>query len=182
MNYFTVYFPYPLNANWELKGDQIIFARWIACIFPNKYFNAIMYKPSARGMVLIEIDREFKEHKVLLGEHKWQEFLKQPTSEEMPCATQIFYSTYSNHRGAQKDGWLTIHVQDSWFDEWSPSNRIIKNPYPATHWCAPPPEDRTNKPMCRPLPVASFPPPPKAPRPGTNLLVQPFPTPHLLSL
>lgn len=65
-NYFTVYFPYPLNANWELKGtlfdssilrslimtsiapqaDQKTFARWIACILPIQYCSAIMYKPS----------------------------------------------------------------------------------------------------------------------------------------
>ena len=38
-------------------------------------------------------------------------------------------------------------------------------PYPTTHWCPVPPEDKTNKPLCRPLPVKVKPPPPKAPAP-----------------
>ena len=42
---------------------------------------------------------------------------------------------------------------------------VIHKPYPTTHWCPVPPEDKTNKPFCRPLPVKVKPPPPKAPAP-----------------
>ncbi|KAJ4473907.1 hypothetical protein C8R41DRAFT_848519 [Lentinula lateritia] len=167
--YFTISFPYPLNANWELKADQITFSRWIACCIKKEYLIAIMYKPTARGMVIIEVDRAFPddEHRTLLGEHRWSEFLKRPSEEERRCCSKIFYSVYNDHRGAQKDGWKTINVLEKWFDpaQWSPNNSIIKSPYPSTHWCASPAEDRTNKKMCRPLPVAMFPPPPKPVRP-----------------
>ncbi|KAJ3871583.1 hypothetical protein F5051DRAFT_423170 [Lentinula edodes] len=167
--YFTISFPYPLNANWELKADQITFSRWIACCIKKEYLIAIMYKPTARGMVIIEVDRAFPddEHRTLLGEHRWSEFLKRPSEEERRCCSKVFYSVYNDHRGAQKDGWKTINVLEKWFDpaQWSPNNPIIKSPYPSTHWCASPAEDRTNKKMCRPLPVAMFPPPPKPVRP-----------------
>ncbi|KAJ3995659.1 hypothetical protein F5050DRAFT_257901 [Lentinula boryana] len=172
--YFTICFPYPLNASWELKADQISFARWIVSCIKKEYFIAIMYKPTARGMVIIEVDRAFKdEHRTLLGEHRWIEFLKQPSDEERSCCSQIFHSVYTDHRGAQKDGWKTINVRDEWFDS-RQSLSDFKHPYPLTHWCALPPEDMTSKRMCRPLPIASFPPPVKPVRPvvGSNAWVQ----------
>ncbi|KAF9075468.1 hypothetical protein BDP27DRAFT_1415252 [Rhodocollybia butyracea] len=173
-NYFVVCFPYPLNANWELDADAITFARWIACCIKQEFFTAILWKPSARGMVLIEIDRTFTDHKILLGEHRWAEFLQKPNKEEKPCSTQIFYSNYSNHRAAQKEGWKTISVQDKWFNDWSINNSIVKQPYPLTHWCQVPVEDATNKKMCRMLPVAFFTPPAKAAKPvvGSKAWVQ----------
>ncbi|KAJ7119354.1 hypothetical protein C8R43DRAFT_86222 [Mycena crocata] len=158
--YFTVVQPYPLNANWELPHDYITFGRWIAgCIGPDPFF-ALFYKPSARGQVLIEVNRNYPHPERLLGEHRWSEFLKKPTEEEAGRVSQIFYCVYSTGRQAQKDGWKRINVADSWFKNWSPVNPIIQNPYPTTSWCPPPPEDRTNKSMCRPLPVSVKPPPP----------------------
>ncbi|KIK60934.1 hypothetical protein GYMLUDRAFT_73705 [Collybiopsis luxurians FD-317 M1] len=177
--YFTAVSPYPLNANWEVKADQITFSRWIASFIPKATLIAIMYKPTARGMVLIEVDRAFTEHHILLGMHEWSKFLKRPTAEEAHRTTQIYYSTYNNHRAAQKDGWKTIHVVDSWFDGWPPRNSPIRNPYPKTAWCDLPPEDKTNKNMCRPLPVAYFPPPEKAAKPvvGSGAWVDSLNTP-----
>ncbi|KAJ7142213.1 hypothetical protein C8R44DRAFT_657986 [Mycena epipterygia] len=158
--YFTVVQPYPLNANWELPHDYITFGRWIAgCIGPEPFF-ALFYKPSARGQVLLEINRDYPYPERLLGEHRWSEFLKNPSVEEAGRVSQIFYCVYSTGRQAQKDGWKRINVADSWFKNWSPMNPIIQNPYPPTSWCPLPPEDRTNKPMCRPLPVSVKPPPP----------------------
>ncbi|KAJ7119370.1 hypothetical protein C8R43DRAFT_1137074 [Mycena crocata] len=152
--------PYPLNANWELPHDYITFGRWIAgCIGPDPFF-ALFYKPSARGQVLIEVNRNYPHPERLLGEHRWSEFLKRPTEEEAGRVSQIFYRVYSTGRQAQKDGWKRINVADSWFKNWSPVNPVIQNPYPTTSWCPLPPEDRTNKPMCRPLPVSVKPPPP----------------------
>ncbi|KAF7304433.1 hypothetical protein HMN09_00845500 [Mycena chlorophos] len=161
--YFTVVQPYPLNANWELPHDYITCGRWVAsCLGSDAPFFALFYKPSARGQVLLEINRDYAYPEKLLGEHRWSEFLRKPSEEEKGRVTQIFYSTYSNGRAAQKDGWKRINVADSWFKNWSPKNAVISNPYPVTRWCPLPPEDKTNKPMCRPLPVALKPPPPTA--------------------
>ncbi|KAF8145766.1 hypothetical protein K438DRAFT_1991536 [Mycena galopus ATCC 62051] len=161
--YFTVVQPYPLNANWELPHDYITCGRWIAgCIGPAPFF-AIFYKPSARGQIILEVNRDYPQPERLLGEHRWSEFLKKPNAEEAGRVSQIFYCTYSTGRQAQKDGWKRINVADSWFKNWNPVNPVIMNPYPPTVWCPLPPEDKTNKPMCRPLPVAvKAPPAPKA--------------------
>jgi hypothetical protein len=43
--YFTVYQPYPLNANWEIDDDYITFSRWIACCIGNAPLHALHYKP-----------------------------------------------------------------------------------------------------------------------------------------
>lgn len=43
---------------------------------------------------------------------------------------------------------------------------IIKHPYPKTYRCEVPPEDKTREPLCRPLPVETFPRPPPV-RPPT---------------
>ncbi|KAF7311470.1 Glycoside hydrolase family 79 protein [Mycena kentingensis (nom. inval.)] len=158
--YYTVVQPYPLNANWELSNDYITCGRWVAsCLGSPSPFFAIFYKPSARGQILLEINRDYASPERLLGEHRWSEFLRNPTPEETGRVTQIFYSTYSNGRAAQKDGWKRINVADSWFKSWAPENRVMSYPYPPTQWCPLPPEDKTNKPMCRPLPVSLKPPP-----------------------
>lgn len=56
---------------------------------------------------------------------------------------------------------------------------VIVFPYPATAWCGIPPEDKTNKPLCRPLPVATKPPPPAKVRPpGTLYRLFPYECAH----
>ncbi|KAL0955488.1 hypothetical protein HGRIS_001728 [Hohenbuehelia grisea] len=167
--YLVVHKPYPLNAHWELPQDRITFARWIACVIGHGdlgKFIAFYHKPRARSMVLIEIDRMYDHFDRLLGQHAWAEFLQQPTDEENDKVSQVFYSTYVSMRAAQKEGWKRITVEDPWFtaDSWSPKNSLMKFPYPQTHWCQPPKEDQTNKPVCRPLPV-SVKPPPERPAP-----------------
>ncbi|GLB37881.1 hypothetical protein LshimejAT787_0409320 [Lyophyllum shimeji] len=158
--YFTVYQPYPLNANWELPQDYITFSRWIAACIGTDPIHALHYKPSARGMVLIEVDKRYPHNERLLGEHRWSEMLKNPTDEEGGRVTQIFHCLYTTGREAQKDGWKRIHVEAAWFKDWTPTTDF-QDPYPTTYWCPTPPEDKTNKPLCRPLPVAVKPPPPK---------------------
>ncbi|KAL1738195.1 hypothetical protein HDZ31DRAFT_70273 [Schizophyllum fasciatum] len=118
-------------------------------------------------MVLIEISIECQEiGSRLLGEHRWSEMLRKPSDDEKERTTQIFYSIYHTLREAQKDGWKQISVLSRWFDDFRPINAIITHPYPPTHWCHVPHEDKTNKPICRPLPVKEKPPPPQpAPRP-----------------
>lgn len=58
-------------------------------------------------MVLIEVDKKYPHNERLLGEHKWKEFLKNPTDEEKDRVTQIFHSLYTTGREAQKDGTVT---------------------------------------------------------------------------
>ncbi|KAJ8072787.1 hypothetical protein PM082_016346 [Marasmius tenuissimus] len=179
--YFTINQSYPLNANWEMRADQISCARWIAEIIGPQNLYALMYKPSARGMVLIEVDRNFQEHQLLLGQHQWQEILVSPSAEQKERYSQIFHSTYSSNRNAQKDGWKRLHVEDKWFKGWKRhSGKEFRIPYPATHWCATPPEDRTDKPMCRPLPTAVLPPPvvPAPPVVGSSQWLQERSTPN----
>ncbi|KAJ6579949.1 hypothetical protein DFH09DRAFT_1076855 [Mycena vulgaris] len=135
--YFTVVQPYPLNANLGIT--------------PRLYHIWTLDR---------WLHRDYPHPERLLGEHRWSEFLRKPSVEEAGRVSQIFYCVYSTGRQAQKDGWKRINVSDSWFKNWSPENPIIQNPYPATSWCPLPAEDRTNKPMCRPLPVRVKPPPP----------------------
>ncbi|KAL4260373.1 hypothetical protein AB1N83_009377 [Pleurotus pulmonarius] len=162
--YLAVYQPYPLNAHFELPADCRQFASWFACCVGAEdllKFLAFFYKPKARGIILVEMDRSYKHFERLLGEHMWAKFLKNPTSEEKPRMTRVYYSTYPSGRDAQKDGWKRINVEDDWFKAWSPKNPIVHFPYPQTSWCQVPPEDKTNKPICRPLPTAVVPAPAK---------------------
>lgn len=55
-------------------------------------------------MMLLEVSKAFEDHASLLGEHRWSEFLKDPTDEEKGRTTQVFYSFYVRGREAQKDG------------------------------------------------------------------------------
>ncbi|TRM68818.1 hypothetical protein BD626DRAFT_579596 [Schizophyllum amplum] len=161
--FLAIYKPYPANADMELVEDQIKLTRWIASIVPNQFLIALHYKPKARGIVIIEISIECQEIGVLLlGEHRWSEFLRKPKEEELEGTSQVFYSIYSTLREVRKDGWKQILVRGDWFKEgeFRPINPIIVHPYPPTHWCPPLQEDKTNKPICRPLPVQKKPPPP----------------------
>ncbi|KAH8103490.1 hypothetical protein BXZ70DRAFT_734076 [Cristinia sonorae] len=158
--YLTVVSPYPLHANMELLGDLKQTVYWIAsCIGPDPLF-AVFHKPSAPNMIIIEVARSFDKWETLLGEHKWADFLRLPTHEERDKVSQIFYCKFSTGREVQKHGWLRKDVESAWFQSWTPKNRIIKQPYPSTSYCPTPSEDMTNAPLCRPLPVKSFPPPP----------------------
>ncbi|KAL1703951.1 hypothetical protein EV121DRAFT_270781 [Schizophyllum commune] len=157
--FLAVYQTYPANADMELEDDQIRLARWIASIIPADYLVAIHYKPKARGMTLIEILNECRDiGKVLLGEHRWAEMLREPTEDEKERTSRIYYSIYSTTREAQKDGWKQISVLSRWFDErYFRPDEFCTQPYPTPHYCGLPPEDKTNKPICRPLPVAEKP-------------------------
>lgn len=55
-------------------------------------------------MVLLEIDKKYPHNDRLLGEHRWSEFLKNPSKEEAGKVTQIFHCLYKTGREAQKDG------------------------------------------------------------------------------
>lgn len=122
--YLAVYQPYPLNAHFDLPADCHQFASWFACCVGEDdlpKFLAFFYKPKvrardrlllslirrhgqAKGIILVEMDRSYKHFERLLGEHTWAKFLKNPTSEEKPRMTRVYYSTYASGREAQKDG------------------------------------------------------------------------------
>ncbi|KAF9474822.1 hypothetical protein BDN70DRAFT_295526 [Pholiota conissans] len=164
--FFTVYNPYPLNPDWHEENDQIEAAKWVAeCIGPNHLW-AIHEKPRAGNMILLEISKDFNDHGLLLGEHRWSDFLKNPTPEEENKVTQVFHSFYARGRDAQKDGWKVIAVNARWLYKWVPGKGKIVHPYPETYWCATPVENKTNKPLCRPLPSQQVTPPPRTPAPG----------------
>jgi len=55
-------------------------------------------------MILLEISKAFVDHQVLLGEHRWSDFLKNADAEQKGRTTQVFHSIYPTIREAQKDG------------------------------------------------------------------------------
>lgn len=54
-------------------------------------------------MIIVEIDYQFPT-RLLLGEHRWGEFMKTPDKLEKSRVSQIFHSFYSSGRAVQKDG------------------------------------------------------------------------------
>jgi hypothetical protein len=125
-DYLTLYQPYPLNAHWELAADKIQFARWIACCIGTQPFYAFFYKPKvgfitlipagtdrsvtqAGGMVILEIERRFPGIDNLLGEHRWNDFLRNPTAEERNKTSQVFYCLHKSDREVQKDGTPSLY-------------------------------------------------------------------------
>jgi len=55
-------------------------------------------------MVILEIEKSYKGFDSLLGEHRWNEFLSNPSDEERNCVSQVFYCLYKTDREVQKDG------------------------------------------------------------------------------
>lgn len=57
-------------------------------------------------MVIIEVNRHYAHFDRILGEHRWSEFLQNPTKEENGRVTKVFYCTYNTGRIVQKNGAL----------------------------------------------------------------------------
>ncbi|KAK7691957.1 hypothetical protein QCA50_005362 [Cerrena zonata] len=165
--FLTVVFPYPAHVDVEKVEEQKALSRWIACCIGTDALLAFYHKPASPTMIIIEVLRSFKQWGSLLGLHKWSEFLKNPTNAEKQYETKIFYCVLSSGRQVQKHGWRRVDVKEAWFTRWDRENDPrIKHPYPPTSYCGTPPDpDKTNKSLCRPLPVADFPPPSAAPLP-----------------
>ncbi|KAK0198788.1 hypothetical protein F5146DRAFT_1020976 [Armillaria mellea] len=154
-DYFTVSKPYPLHFEWDQDKDIIKHVRWIAaCIDSQEQFYAFHYKPSAPSMIIIEIEKNCsKKKETLLGEHRWKEFLLTPSEEEREFISQIFPCLHSAPLELRNDGWHRVSIRGVWFKGWSPARcKDMMYPYPTTHHCNPPIEDRTNRALCRPLP------------------------------
>ncbi|TFK71069.1 hypothetical protein BDN72DRAFT_765610 [Pluteus cervinus] len=168
--YMTIYQPFPFGGNWELESDYIQLLYWLACCTGKDALFAVLHRPKVRSkfylrlssasMVIIEVDKDFPDFNVLLGEHRWNQFLRNPTEDEAGRTSKIYYSTYSTSMEAKKDGWKRIHVESCFFDKWAPVNRLVAHPYPKSGYCDVPPENVTTKRLCRPLPMTF------QPRPG----------------
>ena len=61
----------------------------------------------ARDSVIIEVNRDYLHVDRILGEHRWSEFLRNPSRDEKDRATQVFYCTYHTGRMVQKNGKLS---------------------------------------------------------------------------
>ena len=55
-------------------------------------------------MVILEISKDYKDIDRLLGEHRWKDFLRNPTDEESIRVSQVFYCLYKSGRDVQKNG------------------------------------------------------------------------------
>ncbi|KAI0311919.1 hypothetical protein OF83DRAFT_1148721 [Amylostereum chailletii] len=163
--YLVVVNPYPLRANMELEKDRQDFALWLACCTGKEPLCALFHKPASPSMIIIEVDRDFDNFPGLLGEHKWADFLRQPTEEQAGQSSKIFYCVWNTGRKVEKNGWKRVFIKESWFQGWHPNNHVIRYLYPETSYCDLPIEEKTANPLCRPLPVKYFPPPSKAPAP-----------------
>ncbi|OCH93537.1 hypothetical protein OBBRIDRAFT_790242 [Obba rivulosa] len=160
--YLSVVHPYPAHANMEFDKDRKTCAFWISCCIGRENLLSLYHKPSSPNLVIIEVRREYPDFDNILGEHRWSEFLKNPSSDDKKRVSQVFYCTLSTGRQVQKNGWKNIVVEEHWFQltQWATIRNLVKSSYPRTHYCAQPPEDKTRYSLCRPLPVVSFPPPP----------------------
>ena len=95
-------------------------------------------------MVIVEVNRDLYDFAAVLDEHKWKEFLKQPSSDEAIRESKVFYCQLSDGRKVQKSGerigycicqigfigshypgWKRVAVQESWFRDWSPFNPYV---------------------------------------------------------
>lgn len=80
----------------------------------------------------MEIDKR-KKPDALLAEHRWHEVLKKPTPEDEHRVSRVYYSIYNHAREAQKDGWKSVHLDSSWFDDqtteefmaWAEEERLV---------------------------------------------------------
>jgi hypothetical protein len=72
-------------------------------------------------MVIIEVKRDFDGFDRLLGEHKWNEFLRNPSKEEREKVTRVYYCVYNSGRQVQKNG---AFVVASWFSQ--PIHHLVK--------------------------------------------------------
>jgi hypothetical protein len=61
-------------------------------------------------MVIIEVDRSYPHFDRILGEHRWSEFLQNPTQDEKDRVTRVFYCTYNSGRIVQKNGQFFLSV------------------------------------------------------------------------
>ena len=62
-----------------------------------------MGPPQSPGALIMEIDESLPSFRVLLGLHKWSEFLKDPKGQQ-DTVSKVYYCTYNSDRVVQKNG------------------------------------------------------------------------------
>ncbi|CAG8674210.1 14654_t:CDS:10, partial [Acaulospora colombiana] len=158
-SYFTIVTPYPLNADMEVPGDVLRLAQWLA---------EVTGDPNSPRIVIIEVDRSFKDVRRLLGQHFWageKGFLINPPPDIASFNySAIFYCHYTTGRMVQKHGWKRIDFMNKMFGE--AKNR-------ANQHINVPSFEPTAIDLCRNLPTALFQgdapkPGAKAPPPGSS--------------
>lgn len=77
--------------------------------------------------IILEIRDTFKDWRVILGEHRWEEILKVPADNEKEQCSQIFYCRFTHDREVQKHGWKRIDVPQSWFRDWQLFNGYVRS-------------------------------------------------------
>ncbi|KAH9976409.1 hypothetical protein BGW80DRAFT_1224213 [Lactifluus volemus] len=82
----------------------------------------MFHKPSSPGMVIIEVDCEFKRFNDLLGKHTWSKMLVNPDSDEEDKSSEVFYCNLETGRDVERKGWKRIWVEEHWFSGWRPDN------------------------------------------------------------
>ncbi|KAI0827747.1 hypothetical protein BC628DRAFT_154328 [Trametes gibbosa] len=153
--FFTVVNPYPEQPYVALE-DSKTFARWIACMIGQEHLLAFHHKPKSPNVVIIEASKVGPDFSRLMGEHRWSMVLKNPEEYERQEASYIFPCALTTTRAIEKTGWVCRDIPSSWFRRWSPdSDSLITSPYPQPRRCAPPSEDVTRYPLCRPIPQSS---------------------------
>lgn len=55
-------------------------------------------------MMIIEVMPSFTEFRVILGEHSWAKFLRNPSVQEKTMCSQVFHCQYSTMREVEKYG------------------------------------------------------------------------------
>ncbi|KAH9935127.1 uncharacterized protein BXZ73DRAFT_28673, partial [Epithele typhae] len=154
--FFAVFNPYPCQPQGTL-ADKKTFARWLACIVGAENLISFWYKPSSSNIVLVETTRDGFDQRLLLGQHKWGELLKDASMEEKTQATCVYQCTKNNTWDLDKARWMRTDFSTAWFNKWSPERdyRVVF-PYPPSTFCKPPTENVTAVAICRPLLQAHF--------------------------
>ncbi|KAI0753351.1 hypothetical protein C8Q80DRAFT_1097233, partial [Daedaleopsis nitida] len=65
------------------------------------------------GVIILELDESMPDFNIILGGHKWADFLVEP-GETGKLISKVFYCTYNSDRVVQKNGWKRIDVKDAW--------------------------------------------------------------------
>ncbi|KAI0753349.1 hypothetical protein C8Q80DRAFT_1267759 [Daedaleopsis nitida] len=153
--FFTVVNPYPDQPH-QSPEDSKMFSRWIACIVGADRLHAFYHKPKSANMVIIEV-RQDVDLRRLLGAHRWAEILRNPHPEDKDEVSSIFRCTKTSDHAMEKETWVRRDVEEAWFRKWSPAtDDTVAYPYPTSHFCLPPAEDRMRLPLCRPIPQDFF--------------------------
>jgi hypothetical protein len=56
------------------------------------------------NMVIAEVSKDYPGFDRVLGEHRWKEFLRNPSEEEAEKVTKIYYCKLNTGRQVQKKG------------------------------------------------------------------------------